>query len=114
MSKVGGDIFNPCDAADECGRTNQIGPLQQFEPAVFQFEAGVIERATFMSDEHDALKLMNFDEKLQFIDHALRLHMRLRMIGQTRRSAGQREPIVPWQRKPVLEKVVEMLADSAV
>lgn len=67
-----------------------------------------------MGEEDDAFEFVDLDEELELVDHALLLQRRLGVPRQTRRPPRQRHPVIPRQPQPLLQQVVEVLAEAAV
>ena len=99
---------------DEVGGADEVGPLQRRHVLGADAEACGIEGAALVLNEHDPREVVGFDEELEFVDRALLGDPRFGVAGEAGRTAGQRDPVVPRQGQPVLEEVVEVLADPAV
>ena len=67
-----------------------------------------------MGHKHDAFQAVHLDQKLQLIHDPLFLQVGLGMPGKARRPAWQGHTVVPGKPQPVLQEVVEVLADSAI
>src|ERR1043165_9504005 len=67
-----------------------------------------------MRNQHHLLQPVHLDQELELIHHPLFLQVRLRMPRQPRRPPRQRHPVIPRQPQPILQEVVEVLADSTV
>lgn len=108
------DDIEAGNAMDVGGGADEVCDLHAFEAGFGEAKARGIERTALMGDEHDAAKLVDLDEELEFIHDALLFKMRFLVAGETRGTAGERHAIVARETKSYLEKIVEVLADAAV
>lgn len=112
--EVGLDVGEVGDLVDVRRGSDEVGALDEFQAGFLQADAGCVEGASLVGEEDDALELVDLDEELELVDHALLLQRRLRVPRQTRRPPRQRHPVIPGQPQPLLQQVVEVLAEAAV
>lgn len=67
-----------------------------------------------MSNQHNPLQAMNFNQEFQFINNTLCLQVCLRMVGKTSGPARQCNAVIAWKMQAILEEVVKLLADAAI
>src|SRR6185436_5514501 len=82
------------DLVNVRGRADEIGLLEKLQARLLELEAGGVERASLVLDQHDPLELVHLDKELQLIDHALFLEAGLRVAGEAGRAAGKGDAVV--------------------
>ena len=88
--------------------------LLSFQLERRDFESSCVEGTTLVSDQDNALEVMDVDQESQLIGDPLFFAKRNKVSRQARGSAGDRKSIVARQFQRVLHEVVKMFAEAAV
>lgn len=112
--EVGVDAVERGDAVDVCRGADEVGPLDELEPWLLQPQERRVERAVLVGDQHDALQSVNLDEEFQLVGDADLFKVCLGVAGEAGGAAGERDAVIAGEGEPLLEEVVEVLAEAAV
>jgi len=108
------DVDRARDAADLEGGADEVGALECGHAVGLDAEAVGVEGAALVLDQDDAVDAVGVGEELELADDAFLLEAGLGVSGETAGAAGQGDAVVAGEFEPVLQEIVEMLADSSV
>jgi len=88
--------------------------LECAHAGVVDAESVAVEGAALVLDEDDAVDAVGVGEELELADDAFLFESCFGVPGEATGPAGEGDAVVAGEVEPVLEEVVEVLADAAV
>ena len=112
--KKGFDSINACDLMHKGRGAHQISTLNQLHSRLLELQSPIVEGATLVSNEDNALKFVGLYKELKLIHHALLLQCRLLISRQTSWPPRQTDSVIARQIQAIGEKVIRLGANSPI